>query len=57
MRVSGWIAPVQVMPVELLVKAYLWLAAGMVLSAATAFLNIFQTLIVLVSSGSSSASR
>ena len=38
MRVFGWIAPVQVTPVELLVKACLWLAAGMALSAALCWL-------------------
>ncbi|MEN4873739.1 Bax inhibitor-1 family protein [Kosakonia cowanii] len=38
MRVFGWIAPVQVTPVELLVKACWWLAAGMALSAAVCWL-------------------
>ena len=38
MKVFGWIAPVQVTPVELLVKACLWLAAGMALSAALCWL-------------------
>ncbi|MDV5355811.1 hypothetical protein QM201_13075 [Enterobacter asburiae] len=38
MKVFGWIAPVQVMPVELQVKSCLWLAAGMALSAALCWL-------------------
>ena len=38
MRVFGWIAPVQVTPVELLMKACWWLAAGMALSAALCWL-------------------
>lgn len=38
MRVFGWIAPVQVTPVELLVKVCWWLAAGMALSAAVCWL-------------------